>query len=56
MIFNVFIIGAVLFFDFKISEAQSEIRSQHLMDRLIGRLNLTTESLEILSRNSVAEI
>lgn len=56
MIFNVFIIGAVLYFDFRVSEVQSEIRSQHLLDRLDGRLVIMIQTIERISRNCVAEI
>ena len=54
--FNVFIIGAVFFFDLAISEEGSRTRAQYLIDGIGSRLVTMLRAVEIASTNNVAEI
>ena len=54
-VFNVFIIGAVFLFDLAVSMVDSEMRAQHLIDGIDGKLMTMMEAVQISSRNNIAE-
>jgi sigma-B regulation protein RsbU (phosphoserine phosphatase) len=54
--FNVFIIGAVILFDLAISHFESEMRAQHMMEGIDGKLLTMLRAVEVAAKNSVAEM
>ena len=55
VIFNVFIIVAVFLFDLAISFIESELRAQHIMEGINGKLTTMLSGVEITATNNVAE-
>ena len=55
VIFNVFIIGAVFLFDLAVSFLESELRAQHIMEGINGKLTTMLSGVEITATNNVAE-
>ena len=54
-IFNVFIVGVVFISDLAVSEVESEMRAQYLMDGFYGKLCVMQSAVEIAARNSMDE-
>ena len=54
--FNVFIIGAVVAFDFAVSMLESEARAQYLLNGMTGKLETMRRAVEITAKNNVAAI
>ena len=54
-LFNVFVIGAVFISDLAVSEVESEMRAQYLMDGLHGKLCVMQSAVEIAAMNSMDE-
>ncbi|MBO4718289.1 MAG: SpoIIE family protein phosphatase [Prevotella sp.] len=52
---NVFIIGAVFLSDLAISSIESELRAQHIMEGINGKLTTMLSGVEITATNNVAE-
>ena len=55
VIFNVFIIGVVFLFDLAVSFLESELRAQHIMEGINGKLTTMLSGVEITATNNVAE-
>ena len=55
VIFNVFIIGAVFIFHLAMSEVESEMRAQYMIDRIDGKLTAVLDGAEITATNCLAE-
>ena len=56
LFFNAFTIGAVYVFDLAVALVEGENRALYLMDGIGGNLETMLESVEIASKNNVAEI
>lgn len=56
MFFNVLIIGAVFLFDLAISLIGSEMRAQHLIDGIEGKLNTMVEVVKTAALNNRVEV
>lgn len=56
MFFNVLIIGAVFIFDLAISLVGSEMRAQHLIDGIEGKLNTMVEVVKTAAFNNRVEV
>ena len=55
VLFNVFVIVAVFWFDMTISSLESETRSQYIIDGIDGKLTTMLSGVEITATNNVAE-
>ena len=55
LIFSVFVIGAVFWFDMTISKLESETRSQYIINAIDGKLTTMLNGVEITATNNVAE-
>ena len=55
VLFNVFIIGAVFLFDLAISFDDGELRAQHIMEGIEGKLTTILSGVEITATNNLAE-
>lgn len=54
--FNMLIIGAILFSNFTLSELESQVRGQHLIEGVSGQMESMLKILEFCATNNVAEI
>ena len=54
--FNVFIIGAIVFFALVVSEIQSTALAKNIIDGINGKLVTMQRAVEIASKNNVAEL
>ena len=55
VLFNVFIIGAVILFDIGVSLIDSEKHAQYIIDGIDGKLTTMLSGVEITATNNVAE-
>lgn len=55
-VFNLFIFGVVLLSDFALAEIQSQMRAQHIIYNIDGKLVTMFKTVEIATINNVAEI